>query len=146
VVTVVAAVAALGTVLLGDWRPGAILGAVLTALIHWLGWCGVDDLIGRALFRRPLSLQRLVRSLGYAQTPQLLAVLAFVPIVGVWVLLGSRLLTMVAGNQAIGHAFDTRLPQALALRMVSFAIAFATAAAVRAMFGDISFVSAILQP
>lgn len=146
VVAVVAACAALGTVLLGGWHPGAILGAVLAALIRWLLWSGVDELIGTVLFRRPMSLQRLVRALGYAQTPQVLAVLAFVPVMGAWVVLGSRLLAMVAGNLAIGHALELKLPQALAIRLVGFVVAFAAAAGVRAAMGDISFLTAVLKP
>jgi hypothetical protein len=146
VVAVAAAAAALGTVLLDGWRPGAILGAVLAALIRWLLWSGVDELIGRAPFRRPMSWQRLVRALGYAQTPQVLAVLAFVPVAGTWVVVGSRLLALVSGNLAIGHALELRLPQALAIRLVGFAVAFAAAAGVRAVLGDIPFLTAVLRP
>ncbi|HEU4566219.1 MAG TPA: YIP1 family protein [Gemmatimonadaceae bacterium] len=98
VVAVVAAAAALGTVLLEGWRPGAILGAVVAALLHWLLWGGLESLLGRALFRRQTPLAHHLRALGYAQTPQLLALLAFVPTVGAWAVLGSRLLTMLAGN------------------------------------------------
>lgn len=146
VVAFVAAAAALGTVLLGDWHLGAILGAVLAALIRWLLWSGLDYLIGRVLFRRPMSLQRLVRALGYAQTPQLLAVLAFLPIVGAWVVVASRLLALVAGNLAIGQALELRLSQALAIRLVGFTVAFATAAVVQSLLGDVPFLTAILRP
>lgn len=146
VVAFVAACAALGTVLLGDWHPGAILGAVLAALIRWLLWSGLDYLIGGVLFHRAMSLERLGRALGYAQTPQVLAILAFVPIVGPWLVVASRLLTLVAGNLAIGHALKLRLWQALAIRLVGFALAFATAAGVRAVLGDIPFLTAILMP
>lgn len=146
VVTVVAACAALGTVLVGSWHPGAILSAVLAALIRWLLWSGVDHLIGGVLFKREMSWERLVRALGYAQTPQVFAVLAFVPVVGAWVVVASRLLTLVGGNLAIGHALDLRLWQALAIRLVGFALAFVTAAGVRAALGDIPFLTAVLMP
>ena len=146
VVAFVAICAALGTVLLGDWQPGAILGAVLAALIRWLLWSGADYLIGRALFRRSMSLERLVRDLGYAQTPQLLAVLAFVPMAGTWLVVASRLLTVIAGNLAIGHALELRMWQSIAIRLVGFAIAFATAAVVQAALGDVPFLTAILMP
>jgi hypothetical protein len=146
VVAFVAACAALGTILLGSWHPGAILGAVLAALIRWLLWSGLDYLIAGVLFQRPMQLERLVRALGYAQTPQLLAILAFVPIVGDWVVVASRLLTLVAGNLAIGHSLELRLWQALAIRLMGFALAFATAAAVQALLGDVPFLPAILRP
>ena len=146
VVGFVAICAALGTVLLGDWRPGAILGAVLAALIRWLLWSGVDYLIGRVLFKRALPWERLVRDLGYAQTPQLLAILAFVPVVGTWVVVASRLLTVIAGNLAIGHALELRMWQSIVIRLVGFAIAFAAAAGVQAVLGDTPFLTAILMP
>jgi hypothetical protein len=146
VVALVAAAAALGTALLGTWHPGAILGAVLAALLRWLLWSGVDYLIGRVLFRVPVPAARLVRALGYAQTPQVLAALAFVPLAGAWLVVASRLLTLVAGNLAIGHALELRLWQALAIRLASFGIAFAAAAAVRAVLGDIPFLTAVLSP
>jgi hypothetical protein len=146
VVAFVAASAALGTVLLESWQPGAILGAVLAALLHWLLWSGLAYLLGMVLFRKRLSFTRLVRALGYAQTPQLLAALAFVPVVGVWIVVGSRLLALIAGNLAMSDAFGIRLPQALAIRLLSFGVALAAAAGVRAVLGDVSFVMALLKP
>jgi hypothetical protein len=146
VVAFVAAFAALGTLLLESWHPGAILGAVLAALLHWLLWSGLAYLLGVVLFRKRLSFPRLVRALGFAQTPQLLAALAFVPVAGAWIVIGSRLLTLVAGNLAMSDAFEIRLPQALTIRLLSFGIALAVAAAVRAVLGDIGFVMALLRP
>jgi hypothetical protein len=146
VVAFVAAFAALGTVLLESWRPGAILGAVLAALLHWLLWSGLAYLLGVMLFRKRISAARLVGALGYAQAPQLLAALAFVPVLGPWIVVASRLLTLIAGNLALSDAFAVRLPQALAIRLLSFALAFAAAAAVRAVLGDVSFVMALLKP
>jgi hypothetical protein len=146
VVAFVAAFAALGTVLIEAWHPGAILGAILAALIHWLLWSGLIYLIASVLYRKPVSLVRLVRALGYAQTPQLFAIFAFVPVVGTWIVLGSRLLTIIAGNLAIGDAFGLSLRQTIAIRLLSFGIAFAAAAGVRAVLGDVGFVTALLRP
>lgn len=146
VVAFVATCAALGTVLLTSWHPGAILGAVLAALIRWLLWSGLDYVIGMLLFHRSMPMERLIRALGFAQTPQLLAVLAFVPIVGDWVVVASRLMALVAGNLAIGHALELRTSQAVVIRLVGFAIAFVTAAGVQAVLGDVAFLTAILRP
>jgi hypothetical protein len=146
VVALVAAGAALGTVLLESWHPGAILGAVVAALLHWLLWSGLESLIGRALFRRRTPLARHVRALGFAQTPQLLAVLAFVPTVGSWMVLGARLLTMLAGNQALAATLELHRRQALAIRLVSFGLALVAGAGVRAVLGDVPFLTALLRP
>jgi hypothetical protein len=146
VVALVAAAAALGTVLLASWHPGAILGAVLAALLHWLLWSGLETLAARVLFQRQTSLEQYVRALGYAQTPQLLALFAFVPAVGSWVVLGSRLLTMLAGSQALGTSLELHRRQALAVRLVSFGIAVVAAAGVRAVLGEVPFLTALLRP
>jgi hypothetical protein len=60
--------------------------------------------------------------------------------------IGSRLLSLVAGNLAIGAAFETNLPRALAIRVLSFGIALAAAAGIRSVLGDVDFVTALLRP
>jgi len=146
VVALVAACAALGTVMLTSWKQWAILGAVLAALIHWLLWSGLEVVIGRMLFRRQVSGERQIRTLGYAQTPQLLAFFAFVPVVGPWLVLGTRVLTMLAGSQALRASLELHRREALAIRLVSFVTALMAAAGVRAVLGDVPFLAALLRP
>jgi hypothetical protein len=146
VVALVAAAAALGTVLLTSWHSGAILGAVIAALLHWLLWSGLESLLGRALFQRRTPFDQHIRALGFAQTPQLLTLFAFVPAVGVWLVAGSRLLTMLAGNQALGEVLDLHRRQAVAIRLASFGTALVAAAGVRAVLGDVPFLTALLRP
>jgi hypothetical protein len=146
VVGFVAAFAALGTLLIESWHAGAILGAIVAALLHWLLWSGLTYLLGGIVLRRRLSFEHLVRALGYAQTPQLLTVFAFVPVAGPWIVVVGRLLSLVAGNLAIGTAAETNLPRALAIRLLSFGVALAAAAGVRAVLGEVGFVMALLRP
>ena len=146
VVGFVAAAAAIGTVLAESWHFGAILGAVLGALVHWLFWTGLEHLIGVTLFHTRMSFEREARALGYAQTPELLAILAFVPTLGTWIVVGSRILMMLAGNQAISTSAGISRRQALAIRVMSFLIAFLAAAGVRAVLGDVGFLTALLRP
>ena len=146
VVVLVATAAALGTVMLASWKQWAIMGAVLAALIHWLVWSGLEVAIGKMLFRRQMSGERHIRTLGYAQTPQLLAFFAFVPVVGPWLVVGSRVLTMLAGSQALRSSLELHRRQALAIRIVSFVAAVAAAAGVRAVLGDVPFLTALLRP
>jgi hypothetical protein len=146
VVAFVAAFAALGTVLTDTWHAGAILGAIVAALLHWLLWAGLTYGLGGVVLRRRPSFEHLVRALGYAQTPQLLAVFAFLPVAGPWIVLAGRVLSLVAGNLAIGVAAETNLPRALAIRLLSFGVAVAAAAAIRAALGEVGFVMALLRP
>lgn len=146
IVAIVAVAAVVGTILLGYWRAGALAGAVAAALIHWLLWSAIEHVIGTALLKRPSSLTSSVRTLGYAQTPQLLAVFAFIPAIGHWIVLGSRLMTLIAGSQALTSTLQLRRRQTLAIRLVSFAIALAAAAFVREALGDVPWLTALLRP
>lgn len=146
IVAIVGIATVLGTVLLGNWHPGAIAGAVSGALIHWLLWSGLEHLTGTLLFRTNASFRSSVRALGLAQTPQSLALFAFVPIAGSWIVVASRLMTLVAGSQAIAATFQVRRRQALTIRLVSFGIALGVAAFVRAALGDVPFLTALLRP
>jgi hypothetical protein len=146
VVGLVATGAAFGTVMLTSWKQWAILGAVMAALIHWLLWSGLEVVIGRMLFGRQVSGERHIRTLGYAQTPQLFAFFAFVPVVGPWLVLGSRVLTMFAGSQALRASLELHRREALAIRFVSFVAAVAIATGVRAVLGDVPFLAALLRP
>jgi hypothetical protein len=93
---------------IGAWGSGgaSILGAAAAALVGWLLWAGVTYLIGDKLFRGTATWGELLRTLGFAQSPNVLAVFAILPLVGwlvdallfVWVL--------VAGIIAIRQALD----------------------------------------
>ena len=146
IVAIVAVAAVLGTILLGTWRPGALVAAVAAALIHWLLWSAMEHLIGTALFGRQNSLPTSARTLGYAQAPQLLAFFAFVPIAGNWIVVASRLMTLIAGSQALMTTLQLRRRQTLAIRLVSFGMAVAAAALVRAVLGDLPWLTALLRP
>jgi hypothetical protein len=146
IVVIVAVAAVLGTILSGNWRAGMIAGAVAAALIHWLLWSALEHLLGTALFRRQNSLPSSIRTLGYAQAPQLLAFFAFVPVVGSWIVVGSRLMTLIAGTQALTATLQIRRRQTLAIRLVSFAIAFAVAALVQSVLGELPWLTAMLRP
>ena len=69
VVAFVTAAAVLGTVLDGDWHRGAVVGAVLAALIRWLVWGGLSYLVAAVLFRRHPRLPAMLAGSGYAQAP-----------------------------------------------------------------------------
>lgn len=103
VVGLVAVAQAIGAVGLG---VTGIVAGVLAAFLGWLVWAGVTYLIGDKLLGGSATWGELLRTLGFAQTPGLLYVFAFVPglggvlrfVVAVWVL--------IAGIVALRHALD----------------------------------------
>lgn len=138
VVTLVAAAVAVGAVLGAGWHAGAIFGAVLAALIHWLVWSGLMYLVARFIFRGPARWHTLRWRLGYAQAPQVLGILSFVPIAGPLVVVASRLLTGIAGHQATEGALGLSRRQQVGTQVVTFAISFVLAALVEASLGGLN--------
>jgi hypothetical protein len=146
IVAVVAVAAVFATILLGGWRPGAIAGAVAAALIHWLLWSVLEHIIGSKLFLTHTTASSSIRTLGYAQAPQLFAFFAFVPVVGKWIVLVSRLMTLLAGTQALTSTLQLRRRQTLAIRMISFTLSLVAAALVSSVLGDVPWLTALLRP
>jgi hypothetical protein len=86
--------------------PGSIVGAALGALIGWLAWAGITFLIGSKLFSGTATWGELLRTLGFAQSPNVFAVLAFLPLVG-WAIEAALVFwVVVAGVVAIRQALD----------------------------------------
>ena len=55
-------------------------------------------------------------------------------------------MTLIAGSQALMTTLQLRRRQTLAIRLVSFGMALAAAALVRAVLGDLPWLTALLRP
>ena len=100
----------------------SIFGAAAAALIGWLVWAGITYLIGDKMFGGTATWGELLRTLGFAQLPNVLAMFALVPLVGwlvdavlfVWVL--------VAGVIAIRQALDFDTARAILTAVIGWLI------------------------
>lgn len=146
VIRIVTVAAAIGTVLVAGWEAGALLGAVLGALLHWLIWTGVTYLIASRLFHTSASLRGLLATMGYAQAPHAIAILAFIPFAGPALVVLSRLLMFVAGHQAMEQTADLGSRRNAATAILAFVIGLAVSALVEAWLGDIGAWEALLRP
>lgn len=79
VVLIVAAASALGSWQLG---PVAIAWGAVSALLSWGLWAAVTYIVGDKLFGGTATWGELLRTLGFAQAPGVLAVLVIVPLLG----------------------------------------------------------------
>jgi hypothetical protein len=145
-VGIAAAAAAIGTALMGGWQAGAILGAAIAAIVHWLLWTGLIYLIAATLFHSTTSLRRLLTAMGYAQAPQVIAILGFIPVVGPWVVLLSRLLTVVSTFQAMGSTIALDRRRQIATNVLAFAASFVVTTLLKARLGDIGPWQALGRP
>jgi hypothetical protein len=88
---VVAAVAiASGIGSIGD-SPGAVITAIIGAFLGWFIFAAMTWFFGRNVFGTPVTqvnMESLLRTLGYARAPGILAFFGFIPVLG-WVLVGA---------------------------------------------------------
>lgn len=103
VVAMTAAAQAIGA---SGGGPAPIVGSAISALIGWLAWAGITFVIGSRIFQGTATWGEILRTLGFAQSPNLLAVFAILPLVG-WVIEAVLVFwVLVAGIVAIRQALD----------------------------------------
>ncbi len=103
---------------------GMIVLAAVMAFMGWGLWAGVTYIVGEKVFDGTATWGELLRTLGFAQTPQLFGVLALVPglvfivgpVVGIW--------SLVAGIVAIRQALDFSTGKAILTAIISMAVVF----------------------
>jgi len=104
--TVVAMVAVTSAIGSAGGGSTSILFAPVAQIIGWLIWAGVTYLIGDKLLGGTATWGELLRTLGFAQAPGLLYLLAIVPLLGGFVRLVVGIWMLVAGIIAIRQALD----------------------------------------
>jgi hypothetical protein len=131
---------------IGVLRFGAlgppIVARIIPALVGWILWAGLAYLIGVYLLPEPATkadIGEMLRTIGFASSPGVLRIFAFVPILGPLLLLVVSiwlLMTMVvAVRQALDYESTLR---AVAVCVIGWFISFV----VLAVFGAMFFVSA----
>lgn len=133
-VVVIASVAA-GIGGLGAGLTGLIVG-VIAALVGWAAYAYVCYWIGTRVLAGPQTSAtwgQLLRTLGFASSPRVLLVLAFIPVIGlllaIVVLIWTFLTTVVAIRQALD--FDTG--RAIVTAIAGWAVLFLTTIVVAAL-------------
>ena len=97
----------------------------MAQIIGWLIWAGVTYIIGDKIFGGTATWGELLRTLGFAQTPGLLLVFAFLPLVGSLVQVVAGIWMLVAGIIAIRQALDFGTGKAILTAVVGWlALAF----------------------
>jgi hypothetical protein len=126
-VVVVVAVAsgighALGEILGG--HPGAALGGfiagIVTALLGWAVWSFLAYIIGTKLFGGIATYGELLRTIAFAQSPGVLNILNFIPILGGLIGIGLGLWILAATIIAMRQALDFDTTKAVLTAIVGF--------------------------
>ena len=109
---------------IGALRDGGILGLILgviTALIGWVAWSAVTYWIGKNIFRTAntrVTLGEMLRTIGFAQSPGVLRVLGFIPILGPLVVFIASIWMIITVVIAIRQAMDFSTGRAIATALV----------------------------
>jgi hypothetical protein len=109
---------------------GGLIGGVLSGLLGWAVWSYVVYFVGTRFFGGTATYGELLRTLGFADSPGVLLILGFVPVVGgilsvvvlVWTLVSSFIATRQALDIDNTKTVFTILIGAVALIIVSLII------------------------
>lgn len=103
---VVAIAAAAGAIGAYSWGPIGVAGAIVSQFIGWFVWAAITLFIGTRLFGGTADMGEMLRTLGFAQAPGVLAVVGIVPILGWAALPVIAIWTLVCGVVAVRQALD----------------------------------------
>ena len=118
---VVVLLGALAQAIGGLGHGGAgIIGGAISALAGWLIWSGITYLIGDKLLGGTATWGELLRTIGFAQAPQVLVVLAVIPVLGGLVRAIVAIWVLVAGIIAIRQALDFSTGKAVATAVLGW--------------------------
>lgn len=117
VVVIVAIAAAIGR---ADEGMGGMIGAIIGALFGWLIWSAVTYVVGTTLFGGTATWSELLRTLGFAQSPGVLAALGFIPVLGALALVVAGIWQLVTAVVAIRQALDFSTGKAILTAVVGW--------------------------
>jgi len=126
---------------IGSWGGGlgAMLGGLIAALVGWVLWAGVTYLIGDKVFGGTATWGELLRTLGFAQSPGVLYILAFIPLLGWVVRFGVAVWVLVAGVIAIRQALDFSTGKAVLTAVLGWVAMVILGVLVGGLFGGFAW-------
>ena len=113
---------------------GIILG-VIGAIGGWLLWSGVTMIVGTKLFGGTADWGELLRTLGFAQAPGVLALFGLIPVLGVMALFIVGIWQAIACVIAIRQALDFSTGKAIVTALIGFIVIMVVMAILGTVFG-----------
>lgn len=132
VVGIVAVCSAIGSVGAGG---GGIVSGLVGAYLGWLVWSAVTYFIGTRVFGGTATWGELLRTLGFAQSPGVLNLLAIVPLLGWLVRLGVFFWLLACGIVAIRQALDFGTGKAVLTAILGWAAMVVVSVLFALLFG-----------
>jgi hypothetical protein len=107
------------------WFLWGLLIGVATSIIGWLFWALLTYWIGKLVFKGPqteVTYGQMLRTLGFANSPGILRLFSFVPLVGGLIAIASSIWILIAGVIAIRQAMDFSTWRALGTAIIGWLI------------------------
>jgi hypothetical protein len=123
-VVVLAAVAA-GIGGAGGMGVASLVGGMIGSVLGWLASTAVVWLIGVRFMNHTSDYAELLRTLGFATAPRLIAVLGFIPVLGFLALLAAAILGLVAYVIAVRQALDVSTGRAIVVCVLAYLVGIA---------------------
>lgn len=98
--------AAIGAAMGGRNLIAALLITLIFALLGWVIWSYVTYFVGTRFMGGTATPGELLRTIGYAQTPGVLNILQFIPVLGGIITLVAAIWSLWAGIVAVRQALD----------------------------------------
>jgi hypothetical protein len=111
VVFIVAVCSAIGGIATAGGR--GFIGGLIGGIVGWLLWSAITWLIGDKLLGGTATWGELLRTIGFAQAPGVLLIVAFIPILGWLVAAVVGIWMLITGVVAIRQALDFSTGRAL---------------------------------
>jgi hypothetical protein len=92
---------------------GVFVGSIVSGYIGWIAWSYITYWVGTSMFKGEATPGELLRTIGFAQTPRVLTVLAFIPFLGTLVAFVAGIWSLIAGIIALRQALDITTGQAV---------------------------------
>jgi hypothetical protein len=120
VVAIVAICGAIGS--MGQHNAKGPIGAVIAAFLGWGLMSGLTYVVGTKLFKGTADWGEMLRTLGFAQAPGVIAILGLIPILGRLVIFAVAIWQLVTAVIAIRQALDFDTTKAVLTALISWII------------------------
>lgn len=110
-------------------------GGLGLSILGWLAWSVLSYLLGTTVFRTAesssVTLGGVLRTIGFASSPRVLAFFAFVPVLSVFIIIGVLIWVLVAAVIAVRQAMNFTTERAIVTCILGWAIYLALGLVIR---------------
>jgi hypothetical protein len=104
----------------GQGLLGGLVRGIVSAFVGWVVWAYVTYFVGTRLFDGKATPGELLRTLGFAESPAVLHVFQFIPVLGAVISFVVAIWLLVAGIVAVRQALDFSTGKAIATAFISW--------------------------